>query len=256
MDARSAPDLSLVVCARTEGHRLHACVTSVDRAVGRARDAGWSVDLSVVLHSANAETTSWAARSLGCGWRRVVCPDPRQSAARTAGLRETRGRHVALLDGGEMMSSGWLEAALSAARDTPYPAVWHPEAVIEFGGSYHSEQGYRLVFHPDAVAFEYDYTAMLAANPYSTGWLAPRAIVDGVPFRCEDPERGWGDVDWWWNCDVVGAGYHHRVVLETFHCRRVDRDGRPISQRPVVPGDRIGPTSLARAPLLGRPHEA
>jgi glycosyltransferase involved in cell wall biosynthesis len=246
-------DLTVVVFAQSEGVLLRACVASVMRAVAQARGKGWSIELVLVLHNPTARTEDWVERFIDPGWRIIRCPDSRLSVARNEGCRAANGRYVTFVDGPDLWSENWISAALAAAEETSYSAVWHPEATIRFGTEYFSDWGYGISFHPDAVLFEYDYAELLSSNPYSSSWMAPRSILHAVPFPCEDPATGWDCVDWWWNCNVVGAGYHHRVVLNTLHYQRIGTDGIPVAAKPKSANSRIGPTPLARGPLPALP---
>jgi hypothetical protein len=244
-------DISVAVFARDQGHFLHGCLTSAVRAAAIAEGAGRSIELLLILQNATRQSRTWVERLVGPAWQVSCCDDDRDGMARAAAFEAARGQYFATLDGWDLWSANWLAAALDMAERTPYPAVFHPEAVIRFGNNYFSYEGYTLVFQPDAVAFDYDYTALLGSNPYPTGFFAHRSIVSAVPFPVEDPERGWSDVDWWWNCNVVGAGFHHRVVLETFHCQRVEtRDQQQSAGLRLGTPKRIGPTPLSRSQSL------
>jgi hypothetical protein len=252
-DDHARPDLAVAVFARDEGARLHGSLLAVNRAAEAAAAAGWSVERLLILRGRDAATAAWIEERAGLPWHILRQDDERLGHARNALFGGTRARYLAMLDGGDLCSANWLAAALRTADATPYAAVWHTEIVIRFGGEYFSSMGYSTFFHPDAVAFTYDYASMLANKAYHGGCFLPRAIAEAVPYPIEDPARGWGDVDWWWQCNVVGSGFHHRVLTHTFHYQRVDQNGVPPKLRDLPAGTRIGPTPLMRGPLPAMP---
>jgi hypothetical protein len=243
---QSAVDISVVMIGHDQNHLIYSSIVSVERATARARARGFSVELLLMLRDATPALLQWVSDRVRAPWRVLQSQTPGHGAARNEAIAASSGTYLAWIDGWELWSENWLEAAMQAAEAAPAPAVWHPEAIVRFGDSYFSSQGYALVWQPDGAAGGFDYAALLDGNPYATGPFAARSVFDDVPFPIEDRSRGWEDVTWWWTCNVAGGGHHHAVVRETFHYQRADVQNRPRSRQPGVERSRIGPTPLAR----------
>jgi hypothetical protein len=244
----SSVDVSVLMMGHDQDHLIHGSIVSVERAAARAREHGLSVELLLMLRDPTAELTRWAGDCIRAPWQVLETQSPEQGSARNEAIAASTGRYLAWIDGWDLWSENWIDAAMQAESSAPVPAVWHPEAVVRFGDTYFSSQGYALVWQPDGAAGKFDYAALLEANPYPTGPLASRSVFADVPFPVEDSARGWGDVPWWWTCNAVGHGYHHAVASETFHYQRVDQLNRPRSASHDPENGRIGPTSLVYPP--------
>lgn len=122
------------------------------------------------------------------------------------------------------------------------------------GSDYFDHRFYWTQFQSDTSVPSFDIRDLLAVEAYSSSFFAPRLLLDRVPFPLEDPARGWGCVDWWWTCNIAGAGYHHRTLPHSFHYRLVGLDGKPVARRPDIGSYRVGPTTLPQA--LSRARDA
>lgn len=245
-------DISVVLMGHDQGHLIHGSIISAERAARHARARGLSVELLLLLRAATPVLQRWTADRIRSPWRVIDVGAVGRGEACNGAVHVAKGRYIAWLDGWDLWSENWLEAAvLAAERGTTKAAVWHPYAVVQFGDSYFSTQGYALLPQPDGLAGELDYASLLDANPYPTGPAAARSLFTELVFPLEDDTRGWADVAWWWNCNAAGRGYHHCVVRKTFHYQRVGQTNRPRSAEQSPPKSRIGPTPLSRSLSLG-----
>ena len=234
-----SPDVSVCLFARSERTRLYASVTSVIRSIERAEQEGLAIDLLGVLCNSSGPTESRLCEIMGPRWRNLRLDGSSLGMARRSAALASKGHYVTYLDAGDVWSENWIVAAIAAASSRPGPAVWRHEAVLQSGDDYyHDPENYTCTFQPDECQ-GFDYAAMLGENPFATSFLTQQEILAAVPFPCEDTERGWDSPDWWWNCNVVSEGYHHRIVPETFLYRRYSPSD-PLALR------RIGPTRLSR----------
>lgn len=247
MSVHSPVDVSVIVFAGDQHHMLHGCLASIERAAAHATRSGHSLEVLLVLYESSAETEAWVREQVGNVWRPLRFSESGLGATRNAAIKASSGRHIAMVDGWDLWSENWIENAIGMAEIQE--AIWHPELIVRFGKDYISSQGYGIVWQPDGEASDFDYVFLLTHNPYSTGFLARRSVYEAVPFPVEDRERGWFDIDWWWMCNVVGAGFHHRTVPGTFHYQPVDSQNRPLSEVRHSTFRRFGPTTLSRRSL-------
>jgi hypothetical protein len=239
------PDVSVVVVAGADAKALHGCITSVQRAVRLARQHDWSAELIILLQQSTPAIRNWVQQMLAPEWQVCSCEETGRGSARNEAMRSSAGRHMALIDGSDLWSENWLLASLREAAQRSEPTVWHPEALITFGADQFSIDGYSICFQQDATSFEDYEAAMLGSNLYPAGYLAHRAILESQPHPVEDPTRGWGHADWWWQCNVVAAGYAHHIVAETFHYRRLPLGAELFTAKDDPSRIRVGPTRLA-----------
>jgi glycosyltransferase involved in cell wall biosynthesis len=239
------PDVSVCLFARNEGPWLYSSFTSIARSVAYAEKAGLSIDLVGVLYEPTELIEQVSQEFMGLPWRIIRLDTPNLGQARRTAAMASKGQHISFLDAGDLWSENWILAAVVASGRAA-PAVWRHEAVMQASEDYFDPAGYMCTFQPDE-GDGYEYAAMLGENPFSSSFLAPREVIAAVPFPSEVPERGWHNVDSWWNCNVVGEGYGHRIVPETFLYRRIkSSDASPLL--------RVGPTRLSRK-IAGRYSE-
>jgi hypothetical protein len=251
MPDRALPQLSVLVVAHAEGRLLHACVTAWDRASAVATEAGLTVERLLVLSAPDVATVDWVREIAPAGWQVLSSPSDDVAAARNLGVQRSRGRNIAVMDGGDLPCADWLVRA-QAADDEAGVAVWHPELAIQFGAAV--AEG-RVLFHPDAVAFGYDYAALFDANPYAGGVFARRSVFETVPYPEADAARGFALPDWHWACAIVAAGIDHRIVVESWHYVRL-HGSRGATARALAERRRPGPSSMFEGPgraLVDRP---
>jgi glycosyltransferase involved in cell wall biosynthesis len=239
------PDVSICLFARNEGPWLYSSLTSIERSVAYAERGGLSVDLLGVLYEPTELIVQLSAEFMGPPWSIIRLDSPNLGQARRTAAMAAKGQHISFLDTGDLWSENWILAAVAASQQAA-PAVWRHEAVMQASEDYYDPSGYACTFQPDE-ADGYEYASMLGENPFSSSFLALREVLAAVPFPSEAQERGWHNLDWWWNCNVVGEGYGHRIVPETFLYRR-------IKSRDAATLVRIGPTRLSRK-IAGRYSE-
>ena len=239
------PKISAVVTAHAEGRVLHACIRSVDRAADHATAAGIAVERILVLSHPTPATATWVNEFLTPQWLRLDCPVDDLSATRNWGVANSRGTYVSFVDGDDLWCAKWLVRAFAEAERSDCEAVWHPEISLYFGakpGQHHPANSRQP---------GYDPAVLLDRNGYSPCWMVPRPVLERVPFVEADWQRGFGFGDWRWNCDVVAAGYQHRLVPDTWNYVRTYKSPVSLAERMTAAGLKLGPTALFSSPALG-----
>jgi hypothetical protein len=191
---RSPADVSVILIGHDQDVLIHGSIVSAERAAERARARGLSVELILLLRDPTPALARWSADRIGTSWRVLTSSAQDHGVAHNEAIAASRGRHIAWIDGWDLWSENWIEAAVLAAERAPAVAVWHPEAVVRFGQNFFSTQGYALLWQPDGAAGEIDYAALLDEDPYPTGPFAARSLFDEIPFPTEDAARGWVDL--------------------------------------------------------------
>lgn len=233
----ATPDISVVVFASREGHLLHGSILSVERAIKEARKTGLTIDALVAAYAPDRSTSAWLAER--SPYRSVKIAKPCLGNARNFALEKTKGRAVAFLDGGDLWSRNFLVEAENHNQSSKRNVVWRPATSIGFADDYFDSSRYSVRPIPDSA--DLPPSSILVANPYPSTFFARREILKAIPFPVEDQARGWNEVDWWWNANLLGHDVELRTVPETLHYFRTSMAEE--RQRARGPG-RLGPTAL------------
>ncbi len=236
MRPRSA-DISVVVFASRQGHLLHGTMLSVERAVGEALKGGLKVEVLVAIYAADRNTATWVHER--SPYQALQAAGSCLGTVRNLALDETAGRHVAFLNGGDIWSRNFLVEAAEEDRRVKRDVVWRPAVSIGFADDYFDASGYSVRKIPNST--EFDRSSILVDNPYPSTFLAKRRIIQTHRFPAEDIDRGWTDVDWWWNANLLGHDVEQATVPETIHYFRSSLAKEQARKRGTV---RLGPTAL------------
>jgi hypothetical protein len=225
-----AIDISVIVYCQEAGDRSVATLHSVELAIEHARSTGaLSVEMlildDVYRSSLNDEPKPPYVRS-------IVTGAGESGVARNSGVRSSRGKFVAFISQGDLMSTNWLSAchrfALSNADSR---IVLHPLVEIKFG----ADVGLYQSFNSDDPDFS---RAGLMTDLIWGPSFAAREIFVEHPFN-SDSGKGIGYEDIQFNCDTIFANIVHKLVPDTFFCRRVSprvkfRERSPLTK--CLPG--------------------
>jgi hypothetical protein len=214
-EAEAQVDLHCFVFSSGESNWLGSCLKSVFNSSRIAAQAGLSVKMTLVNWGSDEETKNWLSEFLEPEWECAELTGARLSEARNEARRLAKGRFVAFIDGSDMIGQEWLHLAAEATEREP--AIYRPEALVWFGPDAFSPNGFEFVLQPEVPPEE----AFLAKkNPFPSGFVASREIIEAVPWPCERDDYGWTEVDWWWNCLTSSQGMSQRIVHGAVHYRR------------------------------------
>jgi hypothetical protein len=216
----SAPDISAIVNAHSEGALAHFSVVSALRSAHHARELGLEVEVIAVLDRPDESTHDYFLQATTGGIRLLEVGFGDLGRARNAGVTAASGDFVAFLDADDLWCSTWLAAAHSFARKSIDPVVCHPEICVYFG-----EGDTRIHVHIDQDSPDFSLSTLVAANYWTALSFGPRRLYEEHPFLPNDLDRGFSFEDWHWNCEVMADGYRHKTVPGTAHFIRIKRDG-------------------------------
>lgn len=227
MGAPMATDITCIVNVHNEGILAHRTLKSAARSCAFAQAAGRSTEILVIADRMTDDTAALLRDYWGNV--RIVQTDFGEPAqARNAGVSEASGSHIAFLDGDDMISTNWLNAAFNMSQqDEKY--VLHPAMSIFF------DLVGRILHHPNQPPGPFHNGAIAFDNFWSALSFAPRATYLKVPYAKTVARSGFGFEDWQFNCEAIAAGYRHRVVKETVHFIRV-KGANGVSQRNAADG--------------------
>ncbi len=239
MNRNDVVDVSLLITFHGEGVLAHSTLNSIERCRKYAETAGITTEYVWVLDAVNDETREvLMAHPAASGNVRIVEVTHRDAGpSRNSGIEVARGTAVAILDGDDYFSTNWIEHAWFYLREYGDQAVLHPEFVVNFG----TQTAYCWQVDQAGQYFERDG---LLVNNYWTSWtFAKRSVYLSCPYSATRPlQTGFGYEDWHWNCEVIAAGFEHRLALGSVGFYRRKKVSRVTSDTAF--GAILSPTRL------------
>ncbi len=239
MNRNDAVDVSLLITFHGEGVLAHSTLNSIERCRRYAEAAGITTEYVWVLDSVDDETRKvLMAHPAAAGKVQIVEVDYRDAGpSRNAGIQAARGAAVAILDGDDYFSANWIERAWFYLREYGDHAVLHPEFVVNFG----AQAAY--CWQVDQAGQYYEQDGLLVSN-YWTAWtFAKRAVYIACPYSEARPaQTGFGYEDWHWNCEVIAAGFEHRLAwgaVGFYRRKKVSRVTSDTAFGAIVPPTRL-----------------
>ncbi len=234
---REIVDVTLLITFHSEGILAYSTLNSIERCRQYAQAAGISTEYVWVLDEVDDETRrvldSHPARSLNINIVEVRHKDA--GSSRNAGIAVARGKAVAILDGDDYFSTNWIERAWLFLEEFGPHSILHPEFAVSFGISS------AYCWHIDQSGPYYDRAGLLAGNFWTSWTFALRSVYERCPYiTARSKTTGFGYEDWHWNCEVVAAGYEHRLAWGTVGFYR----RKKISRNTTDFGAVIPPTNL------------
>jgi hypothetical protein len=246
-------DLTLVVTAHNESMVSGPTMTSADRAVAAAREAGIAVQTVIGLDAPAASTRAFFEQPRFDHWERRLLEEADVGRARNKLIPELAGRYVAFLDADDLFSRNWLVAgvrALDASMEQGERAIAHPELNIVFDG----QRDVVLNVDPSSPLFSPHY--LYFRHYYDSLCMAPREAHMEWPYTPRDVPNGLSFQDFQFTIETLAAGWRHLVVPDTIIFKRrrdfslvTESTGRKsvVRSLPAMAIDRV--RDLARRPV-------
>ncbi len=239
MNKENVVDVSLLITFHSEGILAHSTLNSIERCRQYAEAAGIRTEYVWVLDAVSDETRAVLMNHpAAAGNVQIVEVNNRDAGpSRNAGVEMARGTAVAMLDGDDYFSTNWIERAWFYLKQYGDQAILHPEFVVNFGA--HAAYCWQI----DQAGQYYDQGGLLVSN-YWTAWtFANRSVYLECPYSEARPaETGFGYEDWHWNCQVIAAGYEHRLawgVVGFYRRKMVSRVASDTALGAIIPPTRL-----------------
>lgn len=206
-------DISLLIFFHHEGLIAIPSLKSALQAKAFAKEYNITVEIIVLLDCPSQDTKLVIKKYENKinKIQEVTCANP--GTARSLGIKMTKGRYVALLDGDDLISKNWLfEAYLLAKKHNQ--VIIHPEVNLYFGSS-------PFIFRHQPQHELKTKFFLFEGNPWTSLSFAKRSIYIKFPYRAS----AYGHEDWQWNCDTLGHGIDHIIAKNTVHFIRQKRIG-------------------------------
>jgi hypothetical protein len=244
-------DVSIVLTFHREGDIALPTLRAVDLCRAEAARADLRVELIAVLDTADERTRELVKSHCGAlaDVRVLEVEVGDLGLARNAAFAVARGEYGCTMDGDDLMSSNWIQAAHRCAQSSIAPVIVHPDYVIEFGAG-------RGVTRLKAMeAGSGLAAALLVTHPWTSAAFAPLAAYRDVPYagstgRCV----GFGFEDWHWNVEQIARGRAHVTAPQTMLLYR-KRPGSLLA-RQASQGRLLAPASFFSPavflPIAGR----
>lgn len=200
--------------AHREGLIAKPSLESLKRNVARAQDAGFEVEVLVILDRADRLTRDVVESQSEKDFRLIETSFGDPGKARNFAVEGAQGTYVAFLDADDLWGETWLVSAARSAASRQDPVVWHPEVCVYFGAAKHVFCHIDMeddTFRPAGLAIENYWTALS---------FSARDIYLQNPYPGTDLTSGFGFEDWAWNMETISRGVIHKIVPGTGHVIR------------------------------------
>ena len=222
MEPDAMPDISAIMTAHHEGALAGISLHSMLDAIERAREAGISCEMLIVMDRPNEATREMFSEAEENGWRLAEVDFGDQGKARNHAVTLAEGDFIAFNDADDLWSENWLVEAFGLCRTDPQRIIAHPEVDWFF------QENNNLFFHVDQTDPAFDPAILRFINCWDALCMAPRKAYEDHPFCDRDMETGFAYEDWQWNCETLENGYVHRVVPDTIHFKRRRKDSQTM----------------------------
>lgn len=211
-------DISVVVTAHAEGLYLYKTLLSIERSLLQL-PAGVVHEIIIGLDNANPETERvarlWCKKNKATRLLTVSFGDP--ASNRNHAIREAAGTYVAVLDGDDLVSEGWISRAYDTLKDQSKEVILRPAYHMQFGYDEHHYTVWKMRSSADKAT---DAVQMAYWNLWTNCLFATKRTLERMPFRVV--KNGFGFEDYLFATETIAADIPNLIVPQTalFYRRR------------------------------------
>jgi glycosyltransferase involved in cell wall biosynthesis len=213
--------LSVVLCLHREGLVAVGTLRSIRSQLLQLEAAGVRAELVAVLDRPDTLTREVLEAHAPASTVQVLVDLGDPGMSRNEGVRRSRGKFIAMLDGDDLFGDSWLRDALAAVKPGE---VLHPEFNVYFPRDPH------IMVHVSGDDPDFDPSQLKVRNYWTALSFASRQVYLDHPFSPAAARDGFGHEDWTWNMRTVAAGVPHRVVRGTAHFIRQKVSGSRLQE--------------------------
>lgn len=205
--------VSVVINAHREGALLAPTISSVIQSAEKAKMAGISCKINLVLDAADQATRD-AARLFkhDINIHEVEFKD--LSLSRRHGLSLVDAEFTTFIDGDDLWGADWIVNCCKTCRKLDdSKVVVHPRVNMYFG------RGLTPHFwiHPDMREIDMNVLDVVVQNRWTALSFAPSEIYRKYTYQENRIVDGFGYEDWLWHIETIKAGVRHIVAKDTIH---------------------------------------
>lgn len=200
-------DVSIILTAHNEARYLKRTFLSIEESVRFARQFDITVEIVVVLDSADQPTTTLAQDydyTVFDASKVLRVQNGAPGLSRNDGISVARGDYVVTIDGDDLISFDFLQRMYMTSRSLTRKTIIFPEFVTAFGGDYYVYKLYNKRYIGNAAFFD--------GHPYVACAMFPREFLARVRNAHASLRNGYAHEDWHFNCECLAAGYDIAVA--------------------------------------------
>lgn len=221
-------DISVILTAHSESVVSGRTLSTAEKSIRQAQDAGLTIEKIIVLDNPTEETAQYFNAIPFDGWRIEQVDERDPGLTRNAGVNLASGTYIAFLDADDLFSPNWLTKAHQHAEEllkVKQHVVIHPELYWRFDG----ERGAKMNLPQDHPFL--DPGLFLTINPFDALCFTTREFLQQQPFKPREIDKGYAFEDWCWIINAFISGAFHSVAKDTIIFKRrrfgsINRDAR------------------------------
>lgn len=199
------PTLSVIITAHKEGLLIHKTIRSIERALRKLNDAGYSHEILVSLDQGDEATRDYLSST---PYRMYEWNFGGAGQARNATIAHAKGRYIAIADGDDLVSQNWYLDSVRELERRPYGStVAHSAMTIEFDKAHSVVQKYA------STNRDQDILLSVWAGRWNAVIVAPSVLFKNITYPPITP--GYGFEDWHLNCSLLDKGISNIIIPRT-----------------------------------------
>ena len=222
----SKNDLSIVLTAHNEGVLAHKTMLSVFEAIDELKKNNYSYEILIHIDDGDNKTVEYFNRYKKNKRIRIFTNCFRDiGVSRNYAINNSDGRYVVVLDVDDLVSKNYFIKAIKLLEKRKDDVIVHPEATLSFG----RDQDCVLWMKKDSLGEKRDINILCGLNRWGSSCMAKREVF----LRCPYPSTcdGYGNEDWWFNCESESMGFRHIVCKGSVRFYRLKNNGESLLQK-------------------------
>lgn len=222
-------DLSIIITAHAEGIELHKTIRNVREGAEFVRSEGKACEIILHVDNGSDDTIQYIKRFLSTSPNtvRVIYNEFGDlGLSRNAAIKEARGKYVANIDAGDLVSPGYFIEGLKKLKSSTKSIVLHPEYCLSF----YNDERYSLWRMLPLKGSQTDIgCAFLDCNRYISAAFGLREVFLSHPYIVA--KDGYGYEDYAFNVQTTSDGIAHDVVKDSVYFYRKEETSMLAQQK-------------------------